>query len=279
MRLDLLKDFKTVVEQFLTKFLEELNGSVNGQLEQIILVQGAGMIDKLLYFCCNKNFFGLKKGIYNCASNRDFVIITQNKKLWETHWETHLDTVLEVKLSLLIFNLQTRYKQTKIPSKQVVSFIVGTDNLSVLFYGIVLNKDKQNQTFYIWAQEFTIKANKVDNIVVWNDQRLIYKNYYQGYLDQRKLVSTNLSIKQYIHSLQFQTKAFQQNFKKYIGTTFYDYHIQDRLLEAVFLLMFSSLSVTEIAFKCGYENYRTFLRAFTKNQGYTPLEYKSLQKE
>ncbi|MGL4585136.1 MAG: helix-turn-helix domain-containing protein [Flavobacterium sp.] len=279
MRLDLLKDFKTVVEQFLTKFIVELSGSINGQLEQIILVQGAGMIDKLLYFCCSKNFFGLKKGIYNCASNRDFVIITQNKKLWKTHSSTHLDSVLKLKNSLLISNLQTKYKQTKIPSKQVVSFIVDIDNLSVLFCGIVLNKDKQNQTFYIWAQEFITKANKVDNIVVWNDQRLMYKNYYQGYLDQRRLENADLSIKQYIHSLQFQTKAFQQNFKKYIGTTFYDYHIQDRLLEAVFLLMFTSLSVTEIAFKCGYDNYRTFLRAFTKNQGYTPLEYKSLQKE
>lgn len=279
MRLDLLKDFKTVVEQFLTKFIVEISGSVNGQLEQVIFVQGTGMIDKLLYFCCSKNFFGLKKGIYNCASNRAFVIITQNNKFWETHPSTHLDTVLKVKLSLLVSNLKTRYKQTKISSKQVVSFIIDVGSLSVFFSGIVLNQDKQNQTFYIWAQEFTTKANKVDNIVVWNDQRLMYKNYYQGYLDQRKLVNSDLSIKQYIHSLQFQTKAFQQNFKKYIGTTFYDYHIQDRLLEAVFLLMFSSLSVTEIAFKCGYDNYRTFLRAFTKNQGYTPLEYKSLQKE
>lgn len=271
MRLDLIKDFKKTLELFFGLFVEKLNGNTNASLKQVILSQGELIFDRLVYFCCHKKLFDLHKGIYNCDSTKTFMVITQHQRNWTIDSSITTSTL---DTTILIEELRQKYKPLKTASKQVVSCLVRQGETCIIYTGVLVNQNKDNQTFYIWAISLKEQVQSIDNIVIWNQQRLLNKQYYDKYVDLLDHNKLNLELGEYCQSLQIEYRTFQRNFKKYIGTSFYDYHIQNRLLESLYLLMFTNLSVNEIAFKCGYTNYHTFLKAFNKNQSYTPLQYR-----
>lgn len=277
MRLDLVQDLKIAMERFLILFIDKLNGSSNGVVERIITSEGTVMLENLFYFCCFKKFFGLSKSIYMDQDQRTSVVLELRKGEWDIKSVSTNKSIFAKDFPLLQDELKRRYKPSKEYSKHIVSFIIYRKELVYLLIGIVVNESKQNQSFYLRGFEFSVGVNNTDNALLWREQKLIYKQHYLDYLTIRKQSGATLSIQEYIASLNFQVKSFQTNFKKYLGTTMYDYLIQDRLLEALALLMFSNYSVTEIAYKCGYENYRTFHKAFTKDQNYLPLYYRSLK--
>ncbi len=54
------------------------------------------------------------------------------------------------------------------------------------------------------------------------------------------------------------------------------HHIQQRIiLEAKRLLYHSDISVKEVAFQLGYDDYSYFIRVFVKNTGMTPLDFRN----
>lgn len=63
-------------------------------------------------------------------------------------------------------------------------------------------------------------------------------------------------------------------FTKTVGISMVNYLMQLRVEEAKAFLLTTRLSVTDIAFKVGYENARYFMRVFKKVTGETPKEYR-----
>lgn len=63
-------------------------------------------------------------------------------------------------------------------------------------------------------------------------------------------------------------------FKKETGSTITDYINGTRIRQALTLLNISSLSIGEIAGRCGFSDANYFSRIFKKNQGMTPREYR-----
>ncbi|WP_411840383.1 helix-turn-helix domain-containing protein [Myroides pelagicus] len=68
-------------------------------------------------------------------------------------------------------------------------------------------------------------------------------------------------------------KTFKRKFKNYIGATFYDYHIKQRLLKGLYLLFFTQYTVSQITYISGYENYSAFIITFNKDQELNPSDY------
>lgn len=67
---------------------------------------------------------------------------------------------------------------------------------------------------------------------------------------------------------------FSRLFKKYTGTTFYDYLIYKRLQAAEQMLAEADLSVTEVALRTGFSSISTFNRTFKRKKNCTPREYR-----
>ncbi len=63
-------------------------------------------------------------------------------------------------------------------------------------------------------------------------------------------------------------------FKKVFGCTLYEYVIQERIAHAQRKLVLSDLSITEIAFDCGFNSISRFNAAFLKLTAYRPVEYR-----
>ena len=70
---------------------------------------------------------------------------------------------------------------------------------------------------------------------------------------------------------------FRAEYKKIFGISFHRDLIQSRISMAKYLLMTSSLSISTIALKCGYEDDKYFLRQFRTITGSTPNSYRRLK--
>lgn len=67
---------------------------------------------------------------------------------------------------------------------------------------------------------------------------------------------------------------FSMTFKRETGIGFSDYLTQVRIREARKLLKDVSLTVSDVAARCGFENAKYFSQVFRKNVGITPTEYR-----
>lgn len=70
-----------------------------------------------------------------------------------------------------------------------------------------------------------------------------------------------------------------RQFKKYTGYTVKQYILDLQMGEAENLLLFSDLSIKEIASRCGYENLQYFYTLFKKYAHCTPVEYRRQYKK
>ena len=99
--------------------------------------------------------------------------------------------------------------------------------------------------------------------------------YLQEHLD--KEISLNILADEFHLSSQY----ISQLFKSEIGVNFLAYLTSIRMERAKKLLLATSLSIGEISEKCGYADYRVFTKAFKKEEGSTPSQYRRnfLEKE
>lgn len=65
---------------------------------------------------------------------------------------------------------------------------------------------------------------------------------------------------------------------RYMGIHFHTYLNDYRISEAMSLLKESHLSITEIASKCGFGSYKTFIRIFKQSTGMSASEFRKLNK-
>ncbi len=65
---------------------------------------------------------------------------------------------------------------------------------------------------------------------------------------------------------------FHRLFRAYVGESIYGYRKRLLLERAIKQLLYTNNSVTEIAFKCGYENQSSFNKAFKNQFSYTPSQ-------
>lgn len=77
----------------------------------------------------------------------------------------------------------------------------------------------------------------------------------------------------------FSKYHFERIFSDYNGVTFYRYLQQMRINYAQTLLSNHDLSITDIAWQTGFTSCTAFTRAFKKNTGYPPSQYRMLNEE
>ncbi len=75
-------------------------------------------------------------------------------------------------------------------------------------------------------------------------------------------------------SLNLSTSYFQHIYKQLFGVSAMSDIIKSRIEYACYLLSSNSDPVSEIAFRCGYENKEHFTRQFKTVTGYTPRQYR-----
>lgn len=72
------------------------------------------------------------------------------------------------------------------------------------------------------------------------------------------------------------TGYFRNIYKKYFDISYHQDCIQSKITLAKYLLCTTSMSITAIASRCGYEDEKYFMRLFQQNTSYTPNRYRML---
>lgn len=83
-----------------------------------------------------------------------------------------------------------------------------------------------------------------------------------------------ITLKEVAQKINISESAFSRNFKLKTGVTFIESLIHIRLGNADRLLINTNLSISEIAYQCGFNNISNFNRIFRKIKGVTPKNFR-----
>lgn len=89
----------------------------------------------------------------------------------------------------------------------------------------------------------------------------------------------NISLEDISRYVHLSPEYFSKKFKQDTGVGFREYLVKIRLQHAARLLLTTTMSVTDIAFSCGFNSSNYFSNTFTKVMGMPPAKYRSLKAE
>lgn len=91
----------------------------------------------------------------------------------------------------------------------------------------------------------------------------------------RDNLSRNLKAKDVAAQVNLSEAYFTIYFKEKTGVNFRDYLLGARIDQAKRLLRSGAANISEVAYRTGYQDYRSFSRAFKHETGMTPSEYQN----
>jgi len=97
--------------------------------------------------------------------------------------------------------------------------------------------------------------------------KLVYDYVQENY-------SKKITLKEVSELVNMSSVSFNRFIKKRTGKTLVDYVNEVRIGYATRLLLEKDLSISEIAFLCGFNNIANFNRIFKRNKGRTPTQYR-----
>jgi AraC-like DNA-binding protein/quercetin dioxygenase-like cupin family protein len=108
-------------------------------------------------------------------------------------------------------------------------------------------------------------GDEMSNYTIRQLQAFVFKNFADPELDLDRAADKSGYSKFY----------FERFFKKYTGQSFHNYLNQTRIHYAREYLTETEQSVTDIAFRCGFDSLQTFNRVFKNTVGRTPSVYRA----
>ncbi len=126
----------------------------------------------------------------------------------------------------------------------------------------------------------------LQDLATSRNQRILstYNNQNKNFENSDKIKKVYLFIQENFHRkiilseisavVNMSAVSFNRFIKKRTGKTFVDYINDTRISYATRWLIETDLSISEICFKCGFNNIANFNRAFKKSKNTTPSEYR-----
>lgn len=224
--------------------------------------------------------------IFDCAE------ITQNTPVFTQEnidFEPLMRAIFQNDVQLIKAYCETFFQLLLTHGNPPPSFIVG-----MCMY-LLLNTQKQIQSsrpdkkieFELKYEEFN-KLNNIQQMCKWlinafcqysqqfkdiacdeNRNIRIIKEYI------RNNISKNLKAKDVATQINISEAYFTIYFKEKVGINFRDYLLKVRIDYAKQMLKNRVSNINEIAYQIGYQDYRSFSRAFKNETGMTPSEYQN----
>ena len=116
------------------------------------------------------------------------------------------------------------------------------------------------------CQVMSRTSEKVEPIIVNEAMQEVLAYINRNYTSPIKLETL---ARQFGVSVSF----LSHEFVKYTGRSVYDYVLHRRVLQAKELIN-SAMPLGEVAYQCGFNDYSSFLRSFTKLAGMSPSAYR-----
>ena len=114
-------------------------------------------------------------------------------------------------------------------------------------------------------EEFHASYTTMDPTIIFTSHRLLITS---------KSPLQNITVTDVADYLHISRSHLYGLFKKHLGTTPQAFLTSAKIINARELLTVTDIPVSNVAFSCGYQNPFAFSRAFKKETGMTPREYR-----
>lgn len=141
------------------------------------------------------------------------------------------------------------------------------DQLATMLNDVAEKMQNTISKYEFKNQPYDYSSNQ--NTTKQSDAELIQKviDYIQNHLEEPLPTTKELS-------KMFGTNEFtlKDSFRTIVKTSIYQFYNDERLKKAHFLIEHTSLSLKEISYLCGFNDYTNFFKAFKKKYQDTPSE-------
>lgn len=247
-------------------------------------------------------------GIYNAKNVFKNITVSKNRRVSMFEIELPIEdggisyignTSAEIKNNRVIIAKPEQIRHTKLPFNcYYIHFIITKgslfDSLIKLpnFIDLVKNQDKCigifNKMIKYYNSGIENDEIKLQSLILElihlliktaNQQTLMYQlsNNY-NVIEQaieyiKNNLSSDLSLETLSNQASFSAVHFHNFFKKATGTTLHKYVEEQRIKKAINLLLTTNMTLTEIAFECGFSSQTYFSFAFKRKTNLTPRDY------
>jgi transcriptional regulator GlxA family with amidase domain len=146
-----------------------------------------------------------------------------------------------------------------------------TQNHSLKFISLLEDMIQLNHNREIVYQCIDDAVNYVSNL---RKNEISDKRIRKAMLFMEENYCKSLKISDVSKEVAMTEKALMRLFYQKTNQTMNDFLSEIRILEAKKLLRDTEESIEEIAYRCGYGNYRSFDKAFKRKTGVSPGEYR-----
>lgn len=177
---------------------------------------------------------------------------------------------------LTIHQFQNNFDTTKISIEPLMKSFIDSinfmlDNPSVADENLIITKLKELLLLLSKSENSNSINSFVNSLFVpyeydFND--IIQKNIY-----------SNLSIQELAHLSNLSLATFKRKFTELYKASPAKYILEKKLEKSVHLLQFKTKQISEVAYECGFETVSNFDKAFKRQFGKSPSEYRLSQKD
>lgn len=267
----------------------------NTQQHKEVLLELATIYDNLLHFSCYKNFFSLSPQQYTKIHTSKLYLVYHNSFIEELFQKSR-NTLVEIQEiknlieqnikddTLCVDDCQYHPYEQIIHQGKTAIHIFGlyqkTLSGSYCFFLVdcILenkNHDKDQRTYKLKKNEnyCTKKYTQYTNYL--KDEENKNKDKNNNSSNSNKTVNKKKTLGSFYKENDISPKILYSRFKRYYGCSFKQFLLQQQLLQALFLIIYSRKSLKEIAHKVGFEDYSNFQKVF-KRCGITPSHIKRI---
>jgi len=133
--------------------------------------------------------------------------------------------------------------------------------------------------FYIYSKFITLLAHirEYQLSIISRSDDVPHKKDFDAilkYID--KNYASDITLDSLADIAGYSKYHFSRMFKKYMGKSFVNFLSEKRINAAIFMLIESNMSITDIAMRSGFASLTTFNRTFKNVKGCTPSEFQKL---
>jgi len=91
----------------------------------------------------------------------------------------------------------------------------------------------------------------------------------------RSNLNEKITLQDLVNEACMSKTSFYRYFKREVGISPNDFIIQERIKKAKILLKDTSIQVNQVGYESGFDDSNYFIRAFKKQEGLTPKQFRS----
>lgn len=242
-----------------------------------VLLELATIYDNLLHLACYKNFFSLSPQQYTKIHTSKLYLVYHNGFI-EEHFQKSRNTLVEIQEIKNLIEQNIKDDTLCVDDCQYHPYeqIIHQGKTAIHIFGLYQKTLSGSYCFFLVDCILENKNHDKDQRTykLKKNEKYCTKKYAQ-YISYLEANNSKGTLKCFCNENDISPQKLYSRFKRYYGCSFKQFLLQQQLLQALFLIIYSRKSLKEIAHKVGFEDYNNFLKAF-KNCGIIPSHIKRI---